>query len=80
MADILRPGAFRARLGLGRARFAELQQQGRFRDLEHVKASRALGVRVYDAAKVEAFFADKPESVSARGPKVVTRQPWSRAS
>lgn len=54
--DVLRPGEFRARLGLGRSRFHELQQQGRFRRLVSPNVSAARGTTVYSRRKVEAWI------------------------
>jgi predicted DNA-binding transcriptional regulator AlpA len=55
-ADVLRPGELRAKLGLGRSRFFELQQQGRFRRLESPEVSAALGALRYSRKKVEAWI------------------------
>lgn len=62
LADVLRPNEFRQRLGLGWSRFCELQQQGRFRALEHHSSSAVRGRRVYSRKAVEAFFAHVGQS------------------
>lgn len=64
--DIMWPGEFRGRLGLSASWFGQLQQQGKFRHLEHAAASQALGARVYHRKKVDAFFEDRPVLVASR--------------
>jgi predicted DNA-binding transcriptional regulator AlpA len=65
-ADVLRPAEFRARLGISRTRFWELESEGRFKRLQNLTVSAALGTRVYDRKRVDAFFADRLEILPKR--------------